>query len=101
MKLSVVIPAHNKEGSIGKSAESLIQTLTAEGIDHDVFVMNDGGIDPTEAILEDLRDTHPTLRYINKAPSGFDLSVRKGSNHLSGDAVAIVMGDGSDSPKYG
>ncbi len=31
MKLSVVIPAHNEEGSITKTSESLIRTLTAEG----------------------------------------------------------------------
>jgi glycosyltransferase involved in cell wall biosynthesis len=89
MKLSVIIPAHNEEGSIGKTVESLIGTLTAEGIDHEVLVVNDGSTDRTEAILEGLQCTHPTWRYINnEAPSGFDLAVRKGLDHFSGDAVA-------------
>ena len=97
MKLSVVMPAHNEEGSIAKSVESLIQTLTAEGIDHEVLVVNDSSTDRTEAVLQDLRSTYPTLRYINnQPPNGFGLAVREGLEHFTGDAVAIVMGDGSE-----
>ena len=100
MKLSVVMPAHNEEGSIAKPVESLIQTLTAEGIDHEVLVVNDSSTDRTEAVLQDLRSTYPTLRYINnQPPNGFGLAVREGLEHFTGDAVAIVMGDGSDSPE--
>ncbi len=100
MKLSVVIPAHNEEGSIVETIESLIRTLAAEGIDHEVLVVNDGSTDQTEAILQDLQDARPTLRYINNlAPNGFGLAVRKGLDHFTGDAVALVMGDSSDRPE--
>ncbi len=100
MKLSVVIPARNEEGSIADTVESLIQTLAAGEIDHEILVVNDGSTDHTEAIVQDLQGLYPTLRYINNdAPNGFGLAIRKGLAHFSGDAVAIVMGDGSDSPK--
>ena len=100
MKLSVIIPVNNEEGSIAETVSSLIQTLTVERIDHEVLVVNDGSTDQTEEVLQGLRGTYPTLRYLNnQAPNGFGLAVRKGLDHFAGDAVAIVMGDSSDSPK--
>jgi dolichol-phosphate mannosyltransferase len=100
MKLSVVIPAHNEEGSVAATVQSLLATLDAEGINYEVLVINDGSADQTEAILRDLQENYWTLRYVNnEAPNGFGLAVRKGLDHYTGDAVAIVMADGSDSPQ--
>jgi dolichol-phosphate mannosyltransferase len=100
VKLSVVIPAHNEEDSVAKVVALLINTLAAEKIDHEVIVVNDNSTDHTEAILQDLQRLYPTLRCINnEPPNGFGLAIRKGLDHFTGDAVAIVMGDGSDSPK--
>jgi dolichol-phosphate mannosyltransferase len=100
VKLSVVIPAHNEEDSVAKVVALLINTLAAEKIDHEVIVVNDNSTDHTEAILQDLQRLYPTLRCINnEPPSSFGLAIRKGLDHFTGDAVAIVMGDGSDSPK--
>ena len=100
MKLSIVIPAHNEEGSIAMVVSLLVQTLTANEIDHEVIVVNDNSSDHTEAILQDLQRLYPTLRYIsNEPPPGFGLAIRNGLDHFTGDAVAIFMGDGSDSPE--
>jgi len=100
MRLSVVIPTHNEEGSIVGTVQSLLQTLSTQEIDHEVLVVNDGSTDQTEAMLQDLQALHPTLRYVNnKASNGFGLAVRKGLEHFTGDAVAIVMADASDSPQ--
>jgi dolichol-phosphate mannosyltransferase len=100
VKLSIVIPARDEERSIGETVESLIRTLTAEEIDHEVIAVDDGSTDRTGEIIRDLRILYPTLRYVECGPpNGFGLAVRKGLDHFSGDAVAIVMGDGSDSPE--
>ena len=100
MKLSVVMPAHNEEDSAAKVVGSLVETLTAEGIDHEVLVINDNSTDGTEAILQELQGSYPTLHYTNnEPPNGFGLAIRKGLDYFTGDVVAIVMGDGSDSPK--
>jgi dolichol-phosphate mannosyltransferase len=94
------MPAHNEEDSTVEVVGSLVQTLTAEEIDHEVIVVNDNSTDQTEAVLQDIQRLYPTLRYINnEPPAGFGLAIRKGLEHFSGEAVAIVMGDGSDSPK--
>ena len=100
MKLSIVIPAHNEEGSIAKTVASMAETLSGEEIDHEVLVVNDNSTDRTEAVLQDLQSAYLTLRYVNsRTLNGFGLAVREGLDHSTGDAVAIVMGDGSDSPE--
>jgi dolichol-phosphate mannosyltransferase len=100
VKLSVVVPAHNEEGSIARVVGSLVHTLTAEEIDNEIIVVNDNSTDQTEATLRDLQRHYPTLRYINnEPPNGFGLAIRNGLEHFTGDAVAIFMGDGSDNPK--
>jgi dolichol-phosphate mannosyltransferase len=100
MKLSIVIPAHNEEASIAETVEPLIRELSSADIEHEVLVVNDGSTDRTEAVLEELKILYPTLRYLNNPPpNGFGLAVRRGLDLFTGDAVAIVMGDGSDSPE--
>ena len=97
MKLSVVIPAHNEEGSIEQTVTELSSALTDAGIDHELLVVNDNSSDETENVLKQLSTEYPPVRYINNPPpNGFGLAVRAGLNNYTGDAVAIVMADGSD-----
>jgi dolichol-phosphate mannosyltransferase len=100
MKLSVVIPAHNEEDSIAETVGPLIHKLCAENVEHEVLVVDDGSTDRTGVVLEELKTLHPTFRSVdNPGPNGFGLAVRRGLDAFTGDAVAIVMGDGSDSPE--
>ena len=100
MKLSVVIPAHNEEGSIETTAVELIQVLRNAEIDHELLIVNDNSNDQTESILQRLSRDYDTIRYINNPPpNGFGLAVRTGLRNFSGDAVVIVMADGSDAPE--
>jgi dolichol-phosphate mannosyltransferase len=99
MKLSVVIPAHNEEGCVRTTIESLYQALIAADIPHEIVVVNDNSTDTTEEILRGLSRELPTVRYVNNAPPhGYGFAVRKGLQCYSGDAVAIYMADASDSP---
>ena len=96
---SVVIPAYNEEDSIVKTLESLRQTLDAAMIPYEILVVNDNSRDRTEAILQEICDRDRCIRYINNYyPNGFGFAVRCGVENFSGDAVAIVMADSSDSP---
>ena len=51
MKLSVVIPAYNEEGSIQNTVETIYRTLLNEEIDHEILVVNDNSKDRTLNIL--------------------------------------------------
>lgn len=97
---SVVIPAYNEEGSIAKTIESLTQTLNDASIPHEILVVNDNSRDRTEEILQQICTYNESVRYINNYyPNGFGFAVRCGIENFSGDAVAIVMADSSDSPE--
>jgi len=99
MKLSVIIPVYNEEGSIRETISALYYTLQKNNIDHEIFVTNDNSSDGTEKILIELQKSIPTLRYeTNKGSNGFGYTVRYGLERFTGDCVAIMMADLSDSP---
>lgn len=100
MKLSVVIPAHNESEGITPTLEALFKHLNEESIEHEILVVNDNSTDNTEAVLQELQTTIPTLRIKNNTPpNGFGFAVRCGLEHFEGDCVAIMMADASDTPE--
>jgi dolichol-phosphate mannosyltransferase len=100
MKLSVVIPAHNEEATVAETVEGLTAALSKEEIDHEVIVVDDSSTDGTAAVVEGLSSKHPQVRCLpSPYRNGFGFAVRAGLEAFEGDAVAIVMADGSDSPE--
>jgi dolichol-phosphate mannosyltransferase len=99
LKLSLVIPAQNEEGSIAGTVETLAAALGAESIPFEIVVVDDGSSDGTAAVVRALARKRPEVRLVeNRGRHGFGLAVRAGLEEFQGDAVAIVMADGSDSP---
>lgn len=100
MKLSVVMPAQNEEGSVGKTVEGVVAALEREGIDYEVVVVNDDSEDSTEAVVEAIGAENPRVRcHRSHYERGFGMAIRAGLDVFEGDAVAIVMADASDDPE--
>ena len=100
MKLSVVIPAHNEEAVVGETVEGILDTLGREQIEHEVIVVDDSSVDETALVVKRIAAEHPQVRCLpSPYRNGFGFAVRAGLETFSGDAVAIVMADGSDSPR--
>jgi dolichol-phosphate mannosyltransferase len=98
MKLSVVIPAYNEEETVGETVETLVATLAREQIEHEVIVVDDSSTDGTAGVVAGLTELHPQVRCLpSPFRNGFGFAVRAGLDAFEGDAVAIVMADGSDS----
>jgi len=99
IKLSILIPVRNEEKCIAATVRAIVEEMQSAVIEHEVLVINDGSTDRTEDVLKKLVQEYSAVRYLNNpAPNGFGLAVRKGLRSFSGDAVVVVMGDGSDSP---
>ena len=99
MKLSIVIPAYNEEESLEKTINELYQILFKNKINHEILVVNDNSNDNTLKVLESLSKKIDSLIYFtNKGPNGFGYAIRAGLEKFSGDCVAIMMADLSDSP---
>lgn len=99
MKLSVVIPAYNEEGSIEETIRTLYTKLEEEKINHEIIVVNDNSKDNTLNLLAKIKESIPTLVvFTNEGPNGFGYAIRYGLDNFQGDCVAIVMADLSDDP---
>jgi len=100
MKLSVVIPARNEEGSIAATVGELAATLRRAGIAYEIVIVDDASTDGTADAVGRLAEADEDVRYL-RSPyrNGFGFAVRAGLEAFTGDAVAIVMADGSDDPE--
>jgi dolichol-phosphate mannosyltransferase len=100
MKLSVLIPAQDEEGSIGGTVEGIVAVLEREGVDYEVLVIDDGSEDATAAVVAAIAERNPRVRC---RPShherGFGMAIRAGLDLFEGDAVVIAMADASDDPE--
>lgn len=100
MKFSIVIPAQNEEGSLGRTVESVLGAFQKAGIDFEILIVNDNSTDLTASLAQLLTQRHPQVRVYHRGPpSGFGLAIRDGLSRIHGDAVMIVMADASDDPE--
>jgi len=100
MKLSVVIPAHNEVDSVAQTVESCVGTLERAGIDYEILVIDDASGDGTSDAVHRISERNPNVRCIRShLPPGYGHAVRAGLELYTGDAVAIMMADLSDSPE--
>jgi dolichol-phosphate mannosyltransferase len=100
VKLSVVMPAQNEEGSVGATVEGLVAALEGEGIDYEVIVVNDDSEDSTEEVVAAIGAENQRVRvHRSHYERGFGMAIRAGLDVFEGDAVAIVMADASDDPR--
>jgi len=97
VQLSVVIPARDESENIGKTLDELTSRLDREPLSYELIVVDDGSRDDTADVVR--RRHHGSIRLVvNNGPHGFGRAVRLGLESFSGQAVAIVMADGSDDP---
>lgn len=95
--LSVVIPARNEDACIASTVQHLDLELTMHRVPHEIVVVDDGSTDTTWNTLTDLQSRIPALRPVkNEGPNGFGRAIATGLDHMSGDAVVIMMADESD-----
>ncbi len=98
ISFSILIPAKNEQDSVGKTVEEIAAVFAGENItDYEILVINDNSTDCTGKILERLKCEFYAVRTLNNSfPGGFGSAVRKGLSLSRGNAVALVMADGSE-----
>jgi len=100
MRLSVIIPARNEGETIAGTIAGVARALDEAGRDYEVIVVDDASTDATAAVVQQAAEADERITHLRSPrPGGFGFAVRAGLDVYDGDAVAIVMGDGSDSPR--
>jgi dolichol-phosphate mannosyltransferase len=99
-KLSVIIPSRNEAENLEMCISEILAKLSEHEIVHEILVVDDGSTDNTPSLLHQMVRQYPTVRYLkNNGENGFGRAVRIGLGEFTGDAVAIMMADRSDSPQ--
>ena len=99
MKYSIIIPARDEAEGIATTVQAVAGALDAEQIDYELIVVDDASSDGTVEVVEHISRANPRIRaHRSHNPPGFGFAVRAGLDIFTGDAVAIVMADLSDSP---
>jgi len=94
------MPARDEEGAVEETLSALVHTLRAADIPFEIVLVDDGSTDATALRVRACSARNPEVRLVqNSGRHGFGMAVRCGLQEVSGEAVAIVMADGSDNPE--
>jgi dolichol-phosphate mannosyltransferase len=100
VRLSVVIPAHNEADVIEPTLRGLLDAMAPELSDFEIVVVDDGSSDGTAGVVARVARDDGRVRCVsNDGPHGFGFAIRCGLAAFDGDAVVLVMADGSDDPR--
>ena len=99
MLLSIVIPAHNEQGSIASTVDAIAKRLGAADIAFEIVVVDDHSSDGTMAAIAHAAQSCPAVRGVpNLRERGFGNAIQTGFEAFRGDAACVVMADASDDP---
>lgn len=95
--VSVIVPAYNVEPYIDKC----IRSLTAQTYGNiEIIAVNDGSMDKSGAIIEDIAKTDERIRFINQPNQGVCIARNNGIAAATGDYLLFVDGDDYVDPDY-
>ncbi len=99
MRVSVVIPAFNETGNIGRLVEETIEVVPAELLG-EVIVIDDGSDDGTREEIQALVTADGPVRYLrHDRTSGQSTALRTGITAAKNPVIATMDGDGQNDPR--
>jgi len=94
MKLSIVIPAFNESGKIGRDVESACEFLQRNGLEGEIIVVDDGSRDATADEVkkagEKYRNRVDVMVIRNRQHHGKGHAIRNGIMQATGDYVMFA-----------
>ena len=101
MNLSLVIPFYNEEKNVRSVVNGLIAELEKAAVDYQLVLVNNGSVDETPQILEDLARDKPDRITVAHVPvnQGYGWGIINGLKLASGEFVGHMCGDGQIDPE--
>jgi len=98
MMLTVVIPLYNEEGAARTVVAGWDDLLTSLGIDYELRAYDDGSLDSTSSILDELTRDRPRVVAVRQSNRGHGPTILRGYREARGEWVFQVDGDDEMSP---
>jgi glycosyltransferase involved in cell wall biosynthesis len=97
--LTVFFPAYNDSGTIGSLVIAARHAAQAVTDDFEVLVINDGSVDGTAEIAEELARTYPDVRVVHHPRNrGYGGALRTGFQEARKDLIFYTDGDAQYDP---
>lgn len=91
---SVVIPAYHEAEVLPLLHQRLTPVLESLGEPYEVIVVDDGSLDATVQVLDDLAGSDPRWKYLSLARNfGHQVALTAGMDHAAGQAVITMDAD--------
>ena len=90
MKLSILVPVYNEEETILKVV-NILESISIGDVDKEIVIVDDGSIDGTLRILEDIKNRHKVIFHDKNMGKG--KAVRTAIENASGDVMVIQDAD--------
>jgi dolichol-phosphate mannosyltransferase len=99
-KISAVIACYNDAQAIPIMHERLTNTFNKIGCDYEIIFVNDGALDNSENVLEEIcKKDKKTIAIFHSRNFSSQNSFFSGMQEASGDAVVLLDGDLQDPPE--
>ena len=90
MKLSVIIPTHNRAEILKTCLEKV---LAQKGVDFEVIVVDDGSTDNTESVMREVIRQSDNVAYIKQPVSHQGVARNRGMQLAKGDVIVFIGDD--------
>lgn len=95
LELSVFFPAYNEEANIGTTVSRAAAVLEELKADYEIIVVNDGSIDRTASVVENLMATNRRVRMVTHSPNrGYGGALKSGFYESRKELIFFTDGDG-------
>ena len=99
MKVSIVIPVYNEEENIKKLRREINVVMAKENLTYEMIFVNDGSVDSSLAVLEDLSKNDTNVKVINFAYNfGQTAAMSAGIKEACGEIVIPMDADLQNDP---
>ena len=92
--ISIVIPVYNEQASVVKTVEAILEVLAPGDVPFEIIIVNDGSMDNTGQILQDIKCTHPELIIVeHEINLGYGAALKSGISRSRFDRIMIIDAD--------
>ena len=102
--LSIVAPSHNEQDNVRRLVEEIVAAVEPIGLQYEIVIVDDGSVDNTPAMLQDLALEQPRLRVIRMTQTppgkgnGQSAAFHAGFRACRGELIAVLDADCQNDP---